>query len=245
MGTLGNLFRKEFGVEAEKMKVIDRSTPESRQFSKEYHEKVKKPQEAFERPLVDLDTLKKLFGQKMKENDLLVDSANKNFLKTLSYYFAEDERFNNSPIIKNKPSLKKGLFITGTYGFGKSITMQLFKECLKNTKNSFAYDSTISIVNNLLSESKKKTNDGSMLTKYMKGTWCFDDLGQEKPLYGQEAFEDILFERYSLFKKMEKKTHITSNMTIDKIETRYGRYISSRFNEMFNVIEVAGEDRRQ
>ena len=81
--------------------------------------------------------------------------------------------------------------------------------------------------------------------------FCFDDLGTESTNskhYGNNAMvmEEILMERYELFVEHGVKTHITTNlMRGEDLEQIYGTRIRSRIREMFNIIDMPGQDRRK
>jgi hypothetical protein len=80
--------------------------------------------------------------------------------------------------------------------------------------------------------------------------FVFDDLGTERESmnYGnrQDVMISIMSDRYELFVEHGIKTHCTTNlMSGEDIEKQYGSRIRSRCKEMFNVIDLRGEDRRK
>ena len=56
--------------------------------------------------------------------------------------------------------------------------------------------------------------------------------------------KELLADRYDMYCKYGSKTHITSNLTADMFRERYGDYIASRMNEMFNILILNGVDHR-
>lgn len=44
---------------------------------------------------------------------------------------------------------------------------------------------------------------------------------------------------------VEHCTYATTNLELDDIPSRYGIYIADRCKEMFNIVHVGGETRRQ
>lgn len=166
-----------------------------------------------------------------------IDQYTKDILDQLLYYFTDDARF--------KGDLNKGLYLFGNPGTGKSSMMRVLS---KNSKQPFAFKSCIDI-------SRMYSNEGyPAIEKYMKMLnvdtlrnlgfneigWCFDDLGFEEKgkHYGKETevMTEILEKIYNN-KFMIGKIHVTSNISGDEVEVRYGNRIRSRMREMFNLIQ--------
>lgn len=78
-----------------------------------------------------------------------------------------------------------------------------------------------------------------------------DDLGQEESSvkhFGNEKnpLEYIMTDRHKMWYDMGIKTHITTNLVQgEEVERLYGPRMRSRFREMFNVIDMTGEDKRR
>lgn len=244
MGHLSNQVAKGLGME--NRIIHKKESPEQIKKRKEYGEKVKAyKKNVNNRPVPKYENLIKIWNHYAKEittsvgKELIIDQDNIDFIKGLNYYFSKDnENFikHIGGMCKNKPSINKGLFITGAYGCGKTLSMLAMKKALQTFEGAFSYKSTVEIVANL---------DKNQDIDFTNRTYFFDDLGQEKKHYGNEVFADLLFQRYDLYRNKGKKTHITSNLSIEQVEERYGQYISSRFYEMFNIIYVKGIDRRK
>ena len=151
----------------------------------------------------------------------------------------------------------KGLFLFGAIGRGKSLTMRLLYEYLKDvakrypeyySKNSnrFGKDwKSASVIANLYA------NDGlpelgPMLKPYHP--LYIDELGRE-PIpasnYGtrMNVMQFILQMRYDI--RSYSITHVTTNLSLDEITEVYGVYIADRCLEMFNFIEFRGESLRR
>lgn len=69
--------------------------------------------------------------------------------------------------------------------------------------------------------------------------FCFDDLGTEAnaKYFGKEknVMAEIILNRYD--NKLDfHSTHITTNLTADKIKEQYGTRVTDRMKEMFNII---------
>lgn len=124
--------------------------------------------------------------------------------------------------------LKKGILFCGSQGCGKSTLM---KAGMALTGHSFQFRRVGSIKMEI-EEYKSIT----ALKPYLRGNWCFDDIGQED--------EDVVvYSRHNIIKTLINTrittdfiTHGTTNLMPEEIEERYGKVVSSRFNEMFNPV---------
>ena len=72
------------------------------------------------------------------------------------------------------------------------------------------------------------------------GFYCFDDLGVETTgrHFGKDCnvMGEILLSRYDLFLKRKIRTHTTTNLNAQELESRYGIRVRSRMRELFNLI---------
>ena len=72
------------------------------------------------------------------------------------------------------------------------------------------------------------------------GFYCFDDLGVETTgrHFGKDCYVmgEILLSRYDLFLKRKIRTHTTTNLNAQELESRYGIRVRSRMRELFNLI---------
>ena len=147
----------------------------------------------------------------------------------------------------------KGLLLSGPVGCGKTSLMQLLTY-LAPHKTNYEIIPVRNIVFNFNAagfEVLEKYND----TK----NYCFDDLGNEPTgcHYSKECnvMGEILLSRYDIFKNGREpglslakgKTHITTNLNAEELESRYGSRVRSRLREMFNLISFdnASVDKRK
>lgn len=143
----------------------------------------------------------------------------------------------------------KGLFLYGSLGLGKTMTLralQIYMNRLKakgfDDNRLGMYRRSASVLANLFAV------DGQpALIQYTTDNLCVDELGRE-PIptssYGTKMnVLQYLFQlRYE--RRKEYVTHVTTNLTMDKIVPIYGDYIADRFLEMFNFIEFKGDSLR-
>ncbi len=171
----------------------------------------------------------------------ILDEGNLPTICFLHYYFA------NAPFEfkKRYPNhdLRKGLFVTGKCGTGKTALLRIFKHIVMYNKVvSFSITSTNAVVR------EYDTKGSECLEKYIIRKYLFDDFGSENQgkYYGkqEEVFKTIIEERYNQFIEKGLRTHLTSNLTLTQVKERYGDRVFSRLHEMFNIIVLDGADRR-
>lgn len=226
---LSNIIKKSWG-ETPKKTV---SQQEQDKLTKAYFDKLNKtPEEPIKREFTE-DELKKMFKKQayIKTGGFVYTEENKPIIETLFYYFTRNEKFYNSKIIDNKPSLDKGVLLIGNTGSGKTTILEIFKALKFQKFRQFsAYDFASSFAQGGENE----------ILHYFKGSVFFDELGAEKEamFYGkrEEVGTRILEKRYNLFLNEGKKTHATTNLSPKQLTEKYGFRLDGRFLEMFNII---------
>lgn len=178
-----------------------------------------------------------------------IDAFNEEIVWQLCLYFSDD--------IRCTLDRKKGIYLYGGVGCGKTTLMHFFRH---NSVNSYAvfsvrdisYDyakngaDSIGKYKGLISSTDPRVTYGQKQIGV-----CFDDLGTEvdKKHYGNESnvMAEILLNRYDRIRELQAKTHITSNLNTTQIEERYGMRVRSRLRELVNVVyfEDSAPDRRK
>lgn len=175
-------------------------------------------------------TSDKIFGKKLILND-----GNKKFITALCYFLSNDGKFET----ELGYSFQKGLLIRGISGLGKT---HLVKCVEKNELNPILVLSMIEITDEIKSEGEYEVKMGSNKLIYL------DDVGTEEPLvnhYGTKiTFFKNFIESYYLRNKIYNKLLISTNNNFSEIEEKYGFRVRSRMKDMFNVIDVTGQDMR-
>lgn len=216
-------------------------------WSKQFMEKWTGP-----KPLCSPELFKKIFYRAAREYcarnnlDFEVDSGNQNFLGHFCRYWNRDPAFE---LLKNI-SLRKGLFVFGSYGTGKTSSFRIIQNMSKRYGLRALWFPIIS-AQEVVDRYNTEKNKDDVIEYYSKGTFLFDDLGSETVgnnvyQYGkEEVFVRILLNRYRNFETRGTKTHITTNLDFSQIEHRYGRQISDRSVRMFNRLKLDGASRRK
>lgn len=170
-----------------------------------------------------------------------VNNGNRHVIADLFNYFMN---------IPGNLDPKKGLWLEGDIGTGKSSLMQIFSNFMKFHKVYFRI-----IICSYIVTQYSSIGDIDLFTYNLQShptgpvCMCFDELGRE-PIpgnhFGQKlnVMQYIFHVRYSLWQTDRLKTFVTTNLDADGIEELYGDYIRDRRKEMFNIVVLAGKSRR-
>lgn len=202
---------------------------------------------------VTMNLSKELFWSLFKENYKIIkrkafklspDAVNN--LKPLALYFLQDKKFLDSKNLdaeNSKPSLEKGLLLTGKVGNGKTSFMEAIKNVLSATGNkTFFIKNCKQIV--LEFESCNNQNDKKYFyEQYLRGVILFDDLGSENKA-SNFGIVDVVKEILFLRDERQLLTHATTNLSISDLGERYDMRIEDRIYDMFNIINFQGKSMR-
>lgn len=177
--------------------------------------------------------------------------------KKLVYYFTGNE---------GGYPLDKSIWLFGTYGIGKTVTMLVFRKFLATyfpfSMNGFATYSTEDIWNRF----KENNGDISFLGRRTKGKQriidgrvfndkdiirnniCLHEFGKSvnDQYFGStfdQTIDSLMMTRYQLFQEEGIMTHITSNFSPAEL-TRLDGATVDRLAEMYKFIKVNGESKR-
>lgn len=196
-----------------------------------------------------------------------LDEHNASVIHALCFYFTSNADFEklcmkseDGGMVHMNWRLNKGLLICGSVGSGKTKLMDVFAI---NKRQNYEVVSAMEL-GNLFA---RKSDEGGfdiikqfsevhrpLLPKHEDNLWqeklglCIDDIGTEEDRvnYGNKSnvIAEIIAGRYANKMLGREMTHITTNLGPKGIEARYGSRIWSRMQEMFNVVELGGIDRR-
>ena len=195
-------------------------------------------------PRIDIAAYKRWFmyvAKQVTKGAFRIDDRNRDLVSDLFLYFHFQ---------KGRLDLRKGLWLEGPVGTGKSTLMQVFSQYLKSLQMGFrVYICSQVTTDYSLTGDLSRYLDNAGWSSSGPAPMCFDELGRE-PLpakyYGTElnVMQHILHIRYSYWQTTGLKTFVTSNANGDDIERLYGDFIRDRRKEMFNIIPVTGDSRR-
>lgn len=210
--------------------------------------------------------LMQMRAKKIFEDEFVIDDENTFTFELLCRYFGNDPEFVSMCMsigIENA-SLDKGILLCGIFGTGKTWMMKLFT---KNQRQCFEIVDTRELANRYKrlesmndksisgdqifieygSQKKNAVEDPSVFYQPYLGL-CFDDLGNEdvKNSYGNKRnlIAELIEMRYAE-KSYGVSFHATTNLTAEQIEQYYGGRVKSRMRQIFNFIELPGNDRRK
>ena len=179
-----------------------------------------------------MKNLKEAFLEKAKDfvENYDIDDTNKDAIEVILKYFAG--------INTKKYPLNKGLLIHGCIGSGKTITLKIIQQLVKNFSinnirdvvadfNIGGFDAIDSLVKNR--------------------TRAFDDIGQENngKFYANETnvVQELIIRRYERFQNSGQITHFTTNFgTKEHFIKRYGKRAFDRLTEMCSSVILGDND---
>jgi DNA replication protein DnaC len=189
----------------------------------------------------------------------VVDNDNRDIVKIICQYFANDPEFE-----QEGRTFNKGLALMGNVGVGKTFLMAFF---FQNQNQSYVMANCRKIeglwVDQMSSKDKPLKNVIDQYSAPIQAAInsnpfghqalgiCFDDLGTEtspSKSYGEEkhVLAEILMNRYESGLPFNY-THVTTNLSAHDIGIKYSARVRDRFREMFNLIQFNNEakSRRQ
>jgi len=166
---------------------------------------------------------------------LILNDDNKHLIKTLCYFISRDERFET----ELGYSGLKGLLIRGISGLGKTHLVQCLR---KNELNPVLILSMLEITGDIKADGEYEVKLGDNKIIYL------DDVGTEEPIvnhFGTKiSFFKTFIETYYLRHKSFGNLMISTNNSFAEIEEKYGFRVRSRMKDIFNVVDVSGNDMR-
>lgn len=237
---LGRIAAELLGVELPPEKTSEeekKRLEELEDFKKEYNDKVMNPPEPKKlRPLTMEERKAQFFkaAAQIIGSKFIVNDENKPILNALFWYFSNNEKFNQTTVTENQPSLSKGLLLMGNTGSGKTTFIDIFQ--LLKWEFGFRKFSIYDVVEDFEKEGEKG------ITTYFRGIICFDDLGAESEavFYGkrENVGTRLLEKRYNSWRVDGLRTFITTNMNLEELVDNYGFRMEGRFKESYNIIKL-------
>lgn len=206
----------------------------------------------------ETDKFREFIKWKALQQNFEIDGSNELLFEALICYFNFDKKFESFQInsVGQSPDIHKGLFIFGSVGVGKTKIMGLFQQ---NKRLCYQTISCRKLVNEYVKIGYEVLEPLSNIMYPIVSNFdnffqkeqgiCLDDLGTESSdavNFGnrKNVMEQLILDRYDNEVPFWH-THITSNLNPSMIRDRYGERVVSRMREMFNIIEIKGNDRRK
>lgn len=179
---------------------------------------------------------------KSKITNFQINEANKETLNALFAYF-----HGNTGIF----DLKKGIYMFGEFGCGKTSIFSLFSKYLSIYFPFSDYGFGNASIEEI-SEFYKKNNSTEkyVFSEYSGKPYriCLHEIGKEidEKYYGtsiNQVINSLMMRRYEIFQKFGTVTHITSNFNPKQLKC-FDDATIDRLKEMFNFVEWHGESFR-
>lgn len=169
----------------------------------------------------------------------IVDDVNRDIMKQSYYHFIGDQS-------KCKWNVDKGIFLYGKIGCGKTLFMRTYLNVTGAMCGLIIkYIHAKEIYDIMKSDENKKLLVTSAL--------FIDELGRESLEINEfgnkiRPIQDLFAYRY----EFGSRTFCTSNFSMEQLEGKivdgvqkgYGKYVRTRMEEMMNIIEMPGDNRR-
>lgn len=183
-----------------------------------------------------------------------VDDHNKDVLRFLLLYFNGSK--DAEKVFPNEEyKLRNNLLLIGESGVGKTLLMQVFSEYLRLTESEKAFEniSATQVMNYYKMHShidKYTYNEAAGGLEGKPFAVCLNDLGlgtETAKSFGTsltQITDEFLFARYEIFQQRGVNYHITSNLSVSELKSRFDSRLVDRFR-CFNVLELHGASRRK
>ena len=169
----------------------------------------------------------------LKQQDFFIENDyTLPLIKTVCFFMSRDRRIKDE--LGYDPG--KGLMLRGVCGLGKTFLFDLIKD---NPVLPVKIVSMLEIADDVRLNGYYEPKSAGIL--------YLDDLGSERETmhYGNRInwFKDF-FELFYLRHNQFNRLVVSTNLSFDELEQKYGYRFRSRAKEAFNVVNVTGEDLR-
>jgi len=201
---------------------------------------------------IDFDTERRMFRRAFLEvsPDYKPELADRDILNSIYAWVWKNDGSNTLKLDYNK-----GLFLYGPLGRGKTLTIQALRLYMNGVKSRVAAMRDDWRLGAWMKSASELANIYAAEGQPALIGYCrpevnlvIDEFGREPnpaKYFGTEmnVMQFLLQLRYD--QRRNSVTHVTTNLTLPDIASRYGDYVADRCLEMFNFIEYRGDSLRQ
>jgi DNA replication protein DnaC len=181
--------------------------------------------------------------------------------KLLEHGYDNREPFNTNAVARYFAnyfygSTKKGLCLIGDTGRGKTFAFRIMKRLLAT--RIFEAETLVDRWQ-IYGPHNRKEIYKELTGHYphherleIARNWrdcIIDDIGTEPILneFGtkREVIDSIIQRRTREFEEFGARTHISTNLSLNQLQERYGKRFVSRLNQICHIVVLKGEDRRE
>lgn len=180
------------------------------------------------------------------KRQLILDPETANAIEIICQYANQEPEFE-----KDGRSFKKGLWICGNFGSGKTQIMKAYKELQQKLGKVVGLQTCGDMNARFLKRDEMNREPAryegikTFSNPFDQVERIFDDLGEEETTvvdYGNRisVMAHILNERYKGLTN-GTITHVTTNLSMAQVQEKYGGRIESRISEMFNILKLGSK----
>jgi hypothetical protein len=166
---------------------------------------------------------------------LVVNDDNKKLITAICFFLSRDERFET----ELGYSFKRGLLIRGSTGLGKTHIVRCVEQ---NELNPIMTLSMLDITDEIRATGEFNLVMGDKKILYL------DDAGTEEAIVKYYGTNIMWFKQFieTVYLKSKDFSNliVSTNLNFAGMGDKYGFRVASREREMFNVIDVGGQDMR-
>lgn len=179
----------------------------------------------------------------MKYRDADLSQLKPELLKIINSHAVKETKTIDTPEGEREivivTGFSKGLFLYGSTGVGKTYILHAIENRCDKRHIRTSFRNWI----DLLGEFKANLDylQNQVKTFLAPKIVILDDIGAEKQT---EWSQEILYTIVNKCYEDEKALFIATNLSLEEFREKYGDRIFSRINEMCDLLEITGEDRR-
>lgn len=139
--------------------------------------------------------------------------------------------------------VKKGLFLHGVAGSGKTYTLYAIRNALQQWKlNCSQIENWVEFLFEIRDRYSNNQSVKSVLEYFMEKDFIFiDDIGAENHTQNSQELLYLILDRANRY---EKKIFISTNLSLEEFTTKYGDRLMSRIFELCEFHEMKDDDLR-